>query len=266
MPPLQSSARRAVPRRTHRKLNALATTRQGSVPWPNLAGVWSTHQVRIIAAAFSLLILGALFEFFNGDAFYVYNFDITGTRFLTRAVIESTSGLIGYNIFFVDARAVEHSLSKLPEVKSVQVSTGLPNLVNVQIEERVPEIMWLRGTDAYWLDHDGIVFRARSNLTQLPVIRDLDQVAVKPGQSIQSQAFAAYLALRSAAPAAPRVFEWSSVRGLAYVDDHGWKIYLGDSSEMAGKLAKLGALVSQLASQNAHLTFIDLSKGDPFYQ
>jgi cell division septal protein FtsQ len=266
MPTLYSSARRAVPRRTHRKLHSLTTIHQAGVLWPDLAGAWSIHQVRIVAVALSLLILGGLFEFFNGDSFYVYNFDVTGTRFLTKPEVENASGLVGYNIFFVDARAVERSLSKLPEIKAVHVATGLPNQVAVQIEERTPEITWVRGAETYWLDRDGIVFRARSNLTQLPMIRDLDQVVVKPGQPIQSNAFTAYNALRSAWPAAPRAFDWSSARGLAYIDEHGWKIYLGDSSEMAGKLAKLGALVPQLASQNAHVTFIDLSKGDPFYQ
>ena len=266
MPTLQRSARRAMPRRTHRKMHSLATTHRVGVVWPDVAGAWSAQQVKIIAAALALLILGGLFEFFNGDAFYVYSFDVAGTQFLTKAEVERTSGLIGYNIFFVDARTIEQALLKLPEVKSVRVTTGLPNRVAVQIEERVPEIAWLRGANAYWLDHDGMVFNARANLTQLPTIRDLDQGTVKPGQPIQSNAFGAYQALRAAWPAAPRAFEWSTERGLAYTDEHGWKIYLGDSSEMAGKLAKLGALVPQLTSQNAHITFIDLSKGDPFYQ
>ena len=266
MPALQRSTRRAVPRRTHRKFYALATTQRVGMLWPNVGGVWKTQQVKIIAAALTLLIVGGLFEFFNGDSFYVYNFDISGTQYLTSAEVERASGLIGYNVFFVDARSVEQSLLKLPEVKSVHVSTGLPNHVAVQIEERVPEIVWQRGASAYWLDHDGMIFNARTNLAQLPTIRDLDQAAVKPGQPVGSEGFNAYRALRAAWSAAPRAFEWSTARGLAYTDEHGWKIYLGDSSEMAGKLAKLGALVPQLAAQNAHVTFIDLSKGDPFYQ
>jgi cell division septal protein FtsQ len=266
MPPLQRSARRAVPRRTNRRFYTLAASPRVGTLWPDLGGVWSAQQVRIIAAALVFLIVGGLFEFFNGDAFYVYNFDVTGIQFLTKAEVERTSGLIGYNIFFVDAHSVEQALLKLPEVKSVHVSTGLPNQVTVQVEERVPEIVWLRGTEAYWLDHDGLAFRARTNLTQLPTIRDLDQETVKPGQPIASDAFAAYRALRAAWPAAPLLFEWSSARGLAYTDERGWKIYLGDSSEMAGKLAKLAALIPQLTGQNAHITFVDLSKGDPFYQ
>jgi cell division septal protein FtsQ len=266
MPPLQRNARRAVPRRTHRRLQALATTGRVGTVFPNLAGVWSAQRVKIIVLVLSLFIVGTLFEFFNSDLFYVYGFRVTGEQFLTEAEVERASGVSGYNIFFIDARSVEQALRKLPEVKSAHVATGLPNQVAIQVEERVPEITWLRGTDSYWLDQEGIVFRARANLTQLPSIRDLDQAVVKPGQPIQSPAFAAYNGLHAAWPGAPRVFEWSGARGLAYTDEHGWKIYLGDSSEMSGKLAKLRALVPQLVSQNAHVTFIYLRKGDPFYQ
>ncbi|HEX7589113.1 MAG TPA: FtsQ-type POTRA domain-containing protein, partial [Anaerolineae bacterium] len=266
MPTFQRSTRRAVPRRTNRKLYSLATTHRAGVAWPDLTGAWNVQQVKIIAAALAFVILVGLFEFFNGDSFYVYTFEVNGTKYLTRAEVERTSGLIGYNIFFVDARTIEQSLLKLPEVKSVRVSTGLPNQVAVQVEERAPEIVWQRGAESYWLDHDGIAFRARANLTQLPAIRDLDLGAVKLGQPIQSDGYDAYHALHAAWSTAPSVFEWSSARGLSYIDEHGWKIYLGDSTEMAGKLAKLGALMPQLASQNVHIAFIDLSKGDPFYQ
>ena len=266
MPPLQRSTRRAIPRRTNRRLHTLAATQTVGAMWPGLTGAWSVQRVKIIAAALMLISVGVLFEFFNSDLFYVYDLNVTGVQFLTKTEVERASNVIGYNIFFVDARSVEAALKKLPEVKTAHVSTGLPNQMSIQVEERVPEITWLRGTESYWLDQDGFVFHARANLTQLPSIRDLDQGTVKPGQPIQSDAFAAYNALRADWPAAPRTYEWSTARGLAYTDEHGWKIYLGDSTEMAGKLAKLNALVSQLVSRSARITFIDLSKGDPFFQ
>ena len=183
-----------------------------------LGRVWNTQQVKIIAAALILLILGGLFEFFNGDAFYVYSFDVTGTKYLTSAEVERASGLIGYNIFFIDAHSIEQALLKLPEVKSVHVTAGLPNQVAVQIEERVPEIVWLRGVNAYWLDHDGIVFNARANLTQLPTIRDLDQGTVKPGQPIQSDAFGA---LPSLARGVARGAAFVRVVECAWIGVHG---------------------------------------------
>ena len=264
MPSLNT--RRAAPRRTNRRMRTTATATEVRPTLPDVASLWNTQRAKIIAAALTLLVAGVLFEFFNADLFYVYGLQTTGLRYLTQAEVERASGIIGYNIFFIDARSVERALAKLPEVKSVHVTTGLPNRVAVVIDERQPEITWLRGNEAYWVDADGIAFHARANLPQLPSIRDLDQTALKPGQPAPADAPAAYRALRAAWDSAPRAYEWSAAHGLGYTDEHGWKIYLGDATQMAGKLATLRALVPQLLSQKAKITFIDLGKGDPYYQ
>ena len=53
---------------------------------------------------------------------------------------------------------------------------------------------------------------------------------------------------------------------MAYTDEHGWKIYLGGADGMSGKFITLQALVPRLVGKAAKIKFIDLSKGDPFYQ
>ncbi len=264
MSPQQRSTRRARP--AQRRLHAATPTSRARPVLPGIADGWRLYRQKIAAAGLALLVIAALFEFFNGDAFYVYGGQVTGLQFMSKTEIERASGVIGYNIFFIDARAVERTLAKLPEVKSVRVSTGLLNQFAIAVDERTPEIVWLRGVETYWVDGDGIIFKARANLTQLPALRDLDQATVKPGQPAPPDAINAYRAVRALWPAAPRAFEWSAARGLSYTDEHGWKIYLGDANQMAGKLVTLRALVPQLISQNAKIKFIDLSKGDPFYQ
>lgn len=228
--------------------------------------VWISRGRKIVAAALVCVLAIALYEFFNTDRFYVLDFDAVGLQYVSKGEVERTSGVIGYNIFFVDPHAVERALGKLPEVRSAHVTTGIPNRMVVEIEERQPEVAWLRGMEAYWVDADGVGFQARASLPELPVVRDLDQAAVKPGQRVQPAAIAAVGALRKAWPDAPRVFEWSAARGLALTDERGWKIYFGDATEMAGKVAKLHVLVPQLIAQNAKIKFIDLGKGDPYYQ
>lgn len=255
------------PRRTNRRLHTMMAPAQTSTVLPTgLAGVWSVQRPKIAAGVLALLIIGALFEFFNGDAFYVFSLDVTGTQFLPKTEVARASGIVGYNIFFIDAKQVEQTLEKMPEISSAHVTTGLPNQASIEVVERTPTLTWLRGNEVYWVDDSGFVFRARANLTQLPSLRDLDQAVVKPGQPAPAKAFDAYRALRVAWSDAPHAFEWSAARGLAYTDAHGWKIYLGGASEMAGKLAKLRVVEAQLVSQNTKVKFIDLSKGDPFFQ
>lgn len=235
-------------------------------PSSPLSNLWNTQRPKIAAVVLLILVIAALFVVFNTDLFYVYNLNIGGIKYLTPDEIQKNSGIMQYNIFFINAHDVERALTKLPEVKSVRVSTAIPNKVSVDIVERKPEITWLRGNETFWVDADGISFRARTNLTDLAVVRDLDQTPIKLGQGVKAHTLAAFWAFRAAYPDGPRSFEWSTSRGLQYTDEHGWKIYLGDADEMAGKVAKLRVLLAQLVAQNAKIKFIDLGKGDPFYQ
>jgi cell division protein FtsQ len=239
----------------------------GAMAQPSpLRNVWSTQRPKIFAVVLLMVALAVLFILFNTDLFYVYDLQISGNNYLSADEIQKASGIMQYNIFFVNSRDVEHALMKLPEVKSVHLSTTMPNQVSVNIEERKPEITWQRGNENYWIDSNGISFRPRKNLAELPIVRDIDQTPVKLGQVAKPDALAAFWAFRAAYPDGPRSFEWSAARGLTFTDERGWKIYMGDAGEMAGKIAKLRVLTAQLVAQKAQVHFIDLGKGDPYYQ
>lgn len=256
------SSKRSAARRTRRVNFVAGGTMARRSPLIHL----KLERSQIITLSLIVLIAAVLFFVFNTDTFYVYRLDITGTRYLTAAEIQQASGIMSYHILFVDANAVQRTLASLPEIKSVKVASHLPNSVSVNIVERKPEITWLRGNEVHWVDLDGVGFRARTNLAELPVIRDLDQKPIKYGDKIHPSAVEAFWAFRAAYPDGPRSVEWSNARGLSYTDEHGWKIYLGDANEMAVKVASLRALVAQLVAQNARIRMIDVGKGEPYYQ
>ncbi len=254
-------------RTTRRRMNTAAAMTQpltASPAWTD--SLQSIPRSKIVAGVCLLGCVIALALFFNTDYFYVFKFEISGTQFLTTAEIEKASGTLGYSIFFFETRTVERALAKLPEVQAVRVTSQLPNRVRIELVERTPQIVWQRGTEVWWVDAEGVFMRARAALPQLPAIRDLDQTPLQAGQRAQPQAIAALTALRAAMPISPRTFEWSQAAGLAFTDERGWKIYLGDAREMPGKVVVLRALTAQLVAQNARIKFIDLGKGDPYYQ
>ncbi|MBI4786614.1 MAG: FtsQ-type POTRA domain-containing protein [Chloroflexi bacterium] len=228
--------------------------------------MWKARRPKLMVGGLILALVAALFVFFDTDQFYLFDFQVAGLQHLTKPEIARASGIAGYNIFFVETQQVERALVKLPEVKFAQVTASMPNHLTIAIEERKPEFAWVRGGETYWVDAEGIAFKARTNLPALPVMHDLDQTSVKPGQTISPAAFAALRALRDAWRESPRAFEWSTARGLSFSDERGWKIYLGDAEEMAGKLAEYRALVAMLLAQKIQVKFIDLGKGDPYYQ
>lgn len=264
--------------RLHLSTEGSARTRAPAAPAPSAtpravlrsraesAAVWRARRPKLLAAAVVIALAAALAAFFITDQFYVYTIQVNGIEFLTQSEVERATGLVGYNIFFVEPAAAERALSRLPEVKTARVTTAVPNHLSIEIQERVPEMTWLRGSETYWVDADGVAFRARATLPELPTVRDLDQQPVKTGQALATDGRLAAQALRSAWRDAPRALEWSAARGLSFVDERGWKIYLGNAVEMAGKLTKYRALAAQLVATNAKIKFIDLGKGDPYYQ
>jgi cell division septal protein FtsQ len=256
------TSKRPAARRTRRVNLAAGETMARRSPFVHI----KVNRSQVITLGLIVVLAALLFFVFNTDTFYVYEFQITGTRFLTAAEIQQASGIMGYHILFIDANSVQRALASLPEIKSVKVASRLPNWVSVNIVERKPEITWLRGNEVHWVDLEGIGFRARTNLTDLSVIRDLDQKPIKYGEKIHPRAVDAFWAFRAAYPDGPRSFEWSNARGLAYTDERGWKIYLGDANDMALKVARLRALVPQLVAQNARIRFIDFGRGEPYYQ
>ncbi len=230
--------------------------RQSSVSW----------RAKFFATCTLILMLGLLYELFAEDWFFVYQFDIQGINYLTQNEIERASRVSGYNVFFIEPSNVERVLKQLPEIKSVHVATGLPNILLVQIEERTPRVVWIKASQAYWVDDEGYAFQARVPNADLSTVRDLDPGEWKPGKRMQPAALNAVRAVRDAWSDAPKNFEWSAAGGLSMTDEHGWKILFGDASDMDFKIAKLLALVPTLVAQGARIKLIDLGKGDPYYQ
>ncbi|MBI5303105.1 MAG: FtsQ-type POTRA domain-containing protein [Chloroflexi bacterium] len=266
--PLQrQNNRRAPTRRTNTRTRyQIAAPLVAPRAFPVVGVLTQVPRVKWFALLLITVLTALLVLFFNTDWFYVYDVEVSGMRSLTRKEVEKASGIVGWNIFFIEPSQVQTYVATLPEVKAVEVGTALPNRVTIHIVERLPEVIWIRGNENYWVADDGMIMLARAPRPELVVIRDLDFRAMVIGKRAPLDAFAAQRALRQVWRDAPRAFDWSRARGLAFTDERGWKIYLGDASEMAGKLARYRALVATLIAQNKRVNFIDLGKGDPFYQ
>jgi cell division septal protein FtsQ len=257
-----------LPRRMARRTR-LHTTAEALAVAPTVSPapqVVDRRGAKILAAAGALVLIAWLVLLFGTDWFFVEDLELNGAQFLTKPEIMRASSILSYSIFFVDATSVQKSIERLPEVKSASVGTGLPNRVVVDVVERQPWLTWKRGTETYWVDDAGIAFAARVTLADLPVLVDRDAAAIKPGEPVSTKTFKAYRALRDAWSDSPRVLEWTGARGIAATNEYGWKIYFGDASDMAGKVAEMRALVTWLRERNVKVQFIDLGQGDPFYR
>ena len=79
MSPLQRQRSRAAPRRINRRVahdsrrpHVLASA------LPGIIELWNAQCAEVIAGVLTLLVIGALLEFFNSDLFYVYGLRVHG--------------------------------------------------------------------------------------------------------------------------------------------------------------------------------------------
>lgn len=224
----------------------------------------SRPRVRIGPRGFSLslaIALVCLLGFlFIPDVFYVYESVVRGNSLVSAEEIYQASEVDGYSIFFINPRQVEEAIRILPDVREAHVQVGLPNQMVVQVRERQAEIIWQTGQESYGVDEEGTILPLRGEKPSI-LIRDLDATACQPGEHIDLETVRAAKGYNALLPEV-REFEYSQRYGLSLVNEHGWRIHLGNGDSAGVKVAIMNALVERLASQGMMIEFIDLR----FYQ
>lgn len=234
-------------------------------PWQTKRD-WKASRPKFTSAVLSVLLIGALYAVFNLDAFYVGEPVVFGNKIVPSQEIAETSGMRGWNIFFVEPRAVEAAVRTLPEFKDVQVYVTLPNTVEIYTTERKPLFVWEVAGKNYWVDDEGIAMRPRGMVQTGWHVRDSEGKAVRFGERINPDAFNAAVSLINVWEGAPKYFEWTKAHGLTLRDDHGWLVYFGSSSQMQDKVTALQIVTTQLEKDKRIVSFVDLGSGLPYYQ
>jgi cell division septal protein FtsQ len=234
-------------------------------PW-RTTREWNASRPKFAAGLLIVLLSAALYAMFNLDMFYVTEPQVIGNRIVPHDEIVNASGVRGWNIFFVEPNAVQAAISTLPEFKSVQVYTGLPNTVEIYTTERKPIFVWEVAGKDYWVDDEGIAMRPRGMVPTGFHVRDAEGTAVKYGERVNPDAFNAAVSLINAWKGSPKYFEWTLAHGLTLRDDHGWMVYFGSASQMDDKLTAFNIVTNQLTRDKRQVAFIDLGSGLPYYQ
>lgn len=213
-----------------------------------------------------LLALGAFL--FNDDRFYVTTAAIRGLNYTSAETVYRQAGIDQYSIFWINEREAARRIEALPYVKRATVRSALPNQVRIEVEERVPVVVWNVNGQTYWVDSEGSTMpvpagwsATDSQAQGLPVLWDLDgstmAAPVAAGKTESETASVGRLdtqlitSLRQVKQQAPAVtdFGYDRRNGLQFRLPGGTYVYLGKPEGMAKRVASLLVLHNSLASQ-----------------
>jgi cell division septal protein FtsQ len=209
---------------------------------------------RMLSLVLLCVCAGLLALFANGDWFYVQNVAVDGNAVMATDDISAASGVTNFNIFFVRFGDVDQRLRALPGLKSAKSWYEWPGVVHVSVVERTPLVIWESNRHTSWVDETGQVFNALRPLSNALTVVDLDN---QTRATIDPHVVAGLRAIETALPALKRL-EYSDVKGLAYTDEHGWRVLLGQPTEISAKLVMVQSLTSYIVVQKIDAEYLDV--------
>ena len=146
-----------------------------------------------------LVILVYIFLFFVEESMYfqVDDIQVRGTRSLGAAAVQRQAGVaLGDNMVGLDVSEAEARLDTMPFVRQSEVSRYFPNVVTIEIEERIPIAGVQMPNSVAEIDSEGVVLRELSphELHVGPLINgEPEQWIAAVGERIESKRLEAAL-------------------------------------------------------------------------
>jgi len=197
---------------------------------------------------------------------------VTGTRHLTAAAIVAATGLVGRPVFSTSIADARASLLRLPAVRDAQVRLSLPDRAEVDVIERVAIGRWVIGSDEWFVDSEGVLFRSVDK-DGAPTLRAVDDraatrtcVGTSGGRCVDPAVVAGAIRLARIGPGELRADELKPevhidpTQGLVVRSGAGWEIRFGTPDDLELKLSNAKKVLSD--NPTRRLDYVDVRSPD----
>jgi len=205
------------------------------------------------------LVIVGLFALY--PRWVVAGVEVEGLNPELAAQVRAALALEGKPMLDFDRPYLENAvLTRFPDIKSVRITRVLPNRVRVEAEERRPVLLWQRGTQAFLVDEEGVVYRAVRGETGLPRLVDggsNDPAAARLDPETVRWARWLWQVLPEQAGVRPARVEYSAVNGFVVTTPTGqvWRLGQGDGLE------RRVAILREVLAREPEARVIDLRGG-----
>lgn len=231
--------------------------RQGELNW------------RYVSGLIVIGLIGVLFVFFATDLFYVRTVAVGGADYLEEGEVFRYAGIAESHIFWVNPQDVREDIITSSEViADARVVIGWPpDMVQIFIEEREPQVIWVQSGVTALVDLQGRVLRYPADDEPLPDLLhvvSVNSLTGPPGADapIPEQAVAAAIQLRQLGR--QESVQYHPVKGLGFTEGN-WEAWLGTGTDMANRLRIYEALRDNLLGRGITPTEINVANPEGAY-
>jgi hypothetical protein len=241
---------------------------------------------RVLGLGLLVLASAGVYVLASSPRFEVRAVRVTGNVLLNSEEVENAAAIARINIFWLNRAEVAARVGKLPLVQHVDISTALPDTVEIRIDERQPIGFWTSGDQTYLVDGEGVILKpvdgeteqARAcagqpcdpRLAALPSVAQTEAQSLTPGDRVDANALWTSARLASLLPAVgvqPVSFDWSPQTGLEVPTRDGWRARFDESGDIDRQVAALRSARDELSRARTTAQLIDVRYGDrPYYR
>ncbi len=160
----------------------------------------------------------------------------------------------GRNAFLLRTRDIEASAKTLPGVQQVKARISLPDRLELVVQDSRPEVLWIAGGQALWVDANGFVrdqpvIEPEQKLT----IRDVSARVYAKGDQVDKSALSGANQLSLLLPREVQEFEFQRNGEVTVVSNQAWRALFNCREDLT---VQVNALRRILANHSA--LFIDV--------
>jgi hypothetical protein len=200
------------------------------------AGLSPTRAAAILTM---LIVAGATYGLATTSAFGFDRLEVKGTTLTDSEAIRSKVALDdGMNLVGLATEPIAARIRELPAIRNVDVSVGLPDVLQVAVEERRPVIVWAVGDRRFVVDEGGLLFAETT--TDPPAVAQgapivIDERASAAGLSVTSVLDSVDLdaATRLGSLTPSQIGSSASLLRVHVTDDRGFTISSGSGGWIA---------------------------------
>ena len=238
---------------------------------------FTSRWVALSIAAISIL---ACYLLLYTPLFAVQQINVNGAVNVNAGELISGLGAMEQQLITLDwAQTRLNILASYPEVAEAKLEWGFPNVLNVNITERIPVAEWRQDGNAVWVDEAGYAFPVRNPALGVTAVQangpaptptlteeQASEVGAKP--YLMPELVRAIKVVSGTVPQGT-ILMYDPAYGLGWTDPQGgWQVYYGSTEgNNEEKMAVYNALVADLAAKNIVPTLINVEYPNaPFYQ
>lgn len=220
----------------------------------------------VLSSAVSL----AMLPHFRVEQITVRRESKSAAEAITRAT--QLAQVVGHNIFLVNSQRIAEEIALIPSVLYARVTPRLPNVMEIEIVERVPIATWHTSGKTFLVDDQGFLIADAIESAVPPdlfPVKDTTGREVSVGDRVDQRTLLAAREMAKAMPdAGVRVRDAElGVNGLVFTAENGWRIIVGPPEALNAKLANLASVVELAKKNGLKIAVLDLRPKDrPFYQ